>query len=146
MTETEPIYSTRVAVQCENDVLILRRHENSKNLKGFWEFPGGGIQPGELPPEAGCREVLEETGQQLKLLTLAALTLKERTIGNGTNLNRIMQTYGLAGTVASKIIIPSEEHSGFAWVDPRTLEKRNDVTIDTKLVLAGLSHFLGIKK
>lgn len=146
MSESGTIFSARVAVQCENDVLILKRHESSNNLKGFWEFPGGGIQPGELPYDAGCREVFEETGQTIDMLTFAALALEERKIGNGTNVNRTMKTYGLMGTLASKIIVPSLEHSDHAWVDPRTLQYRSDVTIDTKLVAEGLGYLLGIRK
>jgi len=38
------------------------------NKVGAWLPPGGHIHPGELPEEAACREVLEETGLAVELL------------------------------------------------------------------------------
>lgn len=38
------------------------------NKVGAWLPPGGHIHPDELPEEAACREVLEETGLEVELL------------------------------------------------------------------------------
>lgn len=38
------------------------------NKVGAWLPPGGHIHPNELPEEAACREVLEETGLEVELL------------------------------------------------------------------------------
>jgi 8-oxo-dGTP diphosphatase len=45
----------------ENDgkVFVCRRKEN-KSLAGFWEFPGGKVEPGEDDKEALKRELVEE--------------------------------------------------------------------------------------
>ena len=40
-----------------NQVLLIQRDDT-----GTWTIPGGGIDEGELPPEAVAREVREETG------------------------------------------------------------------------------------
>jgi 8-oxo-dGTP pyrophosphatase MutT (NUDIX family) len=42
-----------------NGRVVLLRHWLSKNV---WTLPGGGINKGETPSEAGKREVWEETG------------------------------------------------------------------------------------
>lgn len=34
---------------------------------GLWEFPGGRLEPGETPAQGALREVLEETGWQVRL-------------------------------------------------------------------------------
>lgn len=46
--------------------LITKRNSDKKWAAGAWEIPGGGAQAGESSHEAVCREVLEETGIDLK--------------------------------------------------------------------------------
>ena len=43
------------------EFLIARRHAEAIR-GGLWEFPGGKIEPGELPAKAALREVEEEVG------------------------------------------------------------------------------------
>jgi len=45
-------------------ILVTRRPEGV-HLGGFWELPGGKIEPGESPVDAACREVREEVGVTL---------------------------------------------------------------------------------
>lgn len=55
---------TRVAVALvmrAGRVLLARRPPGA-HLGGFWEFPGGRIESGELPEDAARRELREETG------------------------------------------------------------------------------------
>ena len=40
-------------------VLVSRRLPDG-HLAGYWEFPGGKLEPGESPPEALVREIREE--------------------------------------------------------------------------------------
>jgi 8-oxo-dGTP diphosphatase len=54
---------TKVALayifDAEDRVLIAKRPQ-SKHMGGFWEFPGGKLEPGESPLQAIQREILEE--------------------------------------------------------------------------------------
>jgi len=45
-------------------VLVARKDDNTK-----WSLPGGKVDPGESSPLAACRELLEETGIDLKQST-----------------------------------------------------------------------------
>ena len=48
----------------DGQVLITERPAG-KHLAGFWEFPGGKLDPGEAPPHALARELHEELGIQV---------------------------------------------------------------------------------
>jgi 8-oxo-dGTP diphosphatase len=50
-----------VVIDYEERVLIGLRPVGVA-LAGYWEFPGGKIEPGETPEDAAKRECLEETG------------------------------------------------------------------------------------
>lgn len=51
---------TRIMV-VDGDKVLLIRHTYVPG----WQFPGGGVDPGETMPEAAAREVLEETGYRV---------------------------------------------------------------------------------
>jgi 8-oxo-dGTP diphosphatase len=58
--ETERTHIAIAVVRDAGRVLIGRR-DGSGPLPGFWEFPGGKIEPGESPAAAARRECAEET-------------------------------------------------------------------------------------
>ena len=60
-------------VDPDGRVLMAQRPEG-KAMAGLWEFPGGKVQPGELPEEALIRELKEELGIDVTAACLAPLT------------------------------------------------------------------------
>jgi 8-oxo-dGTP diphosphatase len=48
-------------VDCDSRVLLQQRPPG-RQMEGLWEFPGGKIEPGELPEDALVRELHEELG------------------------------------------------------------------------------------
>ena len=48
-------------VDADNRVLLAQRPPG-KQLAGLWEFPGGKVEPGEVPEAALARELGEELG------------------------------------------------------------------------------------
>lgn len=65
-------------VDRDNRVLIARRPEG-KQLAGYWEFPGGKLNPGETPEDALIRELHEEIGITVSKDCIAPLTFASYT-------------------------------------------------------------------
>lgn len=65
MTETTTKPGISAAIITDGDrVLMVRRRVKEGELS--WQFPAGGIEPGETPEEAAVRETLEETGLKVE--------------------------------------------------------------------------------
>ncbi len=60
-------------VDRDNRVLIARRPPG-KSMAGLWEFPGGKVEPGEIPEAALVRELREELGIEVCETCLAPFT------------------------------------------------------------------------
>lgn len=60
-------------LQREGHVLLGLR-PGKDPTSGFWEFPGGKLEPGESPETALQRELLEELGVQAKIGSIAFAT------------------------------------------------------------------------
>jgi 8-oxo-dGTP diphosphatase len=95
-----------VAVVEHQGAVLVGRRASDQTLGGFWEFPGGKVQPGEEPAAAACRECLEETG-------LA--------IGNLRLLREVEHRYVHAAVRISFFAAEPEDplvrpHEPFAWV------------------------------
>lgn len=51
------------------EVLLMKRSQHAKNEKGKWEAPGGAVEFGETLEEAIRREMREELGIEIEILT-----------------------------------------------------------------------------
>jgi 8-oxo-dGTP diphosphatase len=60
-------------IDVDGRVLIAQRPEGKK-MAGLWEFPGGKVDPGEIPEAALIRELKEELGIDTKESCLAPFT------------------------------------------------------------------------
>ena len=57
MTKSKTVMVSAAAmVDIDNKVLIAQRQEG-KFMEGYWEFPGGKLENGELPNQCLIREI-----------------------------------------------------------------------------------------
>lgn len=59
--------SAAALIDTDGRVLVASRPEGTF-MPGFWEFPGGKIEPGETPEEALRREIKEELGIEISCI------------------------------------------------------------------------------
>lgn len=83
MTERDDIHVTSIAIAVveHNDRLLIGVRPPGTVLAGYWEFPGGKLNPGESPLEGAARECQEETG--LRIETLGVLLVQEHEYSHG---------------------------------------------------------------
>ena len=62
--------SVPVAIAVVEDAgrVLIGRRPKGKPLGGYWEFPGGRVEPGETPEETAIRECQEETGLRVDVV------------------------------------------------------------------------------
>lgn len=101
-----------VLVDRDGRVLLAQRPEG-KDMAGLWEFPGGKIEPGELPEHALIRELHEELGVDTKTSCLAPLTFASHTYEKFHLFMPVFVCRVWKGTVVGK------EGQAFAWVYPK---------------------------
>jgi 8-oxo-dGTP diphosphatase len=54
----------------DNKVFLAKRGKEARNETGKWEFPGGSVEFGETLEHALAREVMEEYGFEIEILSL----------------------------------------------------------------------------
>jgi mutator protein MutT len=67
------------AVIFDGPKVLLTRRGPGRAHAGFWEFPGGKVEPGETHQEALAREIFEELALEIKVSGLLAVA-RDQTI------------------------------------------------------------------
>lgn len=116
-------------VDADGRVLIARRPEG-KSMAGLWEFPGGKIEPGEVPEAALIRELEEELGILVKPACLAPLTFASFAYVDFHLLMPLWVCRRWDGTVTAR------EGQTVKWVWPRDLRSYPMPEADVPLVPA----------
>lgn len=62
MTDGKKALPVVAAVIVKGNAFFICRRPDDKALAGYWEFPGGKVEPGEKEEEALRREIREELG------------------------------------------------------------------------------------
>lgn len=72
---------------------LMHRRPLEKHHGGLWEFPGGKVEPGEVPVNALIREIQEELGIGLQAEDVHPATFaEERTVASGRPIVILLYT------------------------------------------------------
>lgn len=117
----------RAAVSIVRDhlerVLMLLRTPESRLYPNMWVFPGGKVDEGETPIQAGQRELKEETGLDLELTEVYGRRLFLDKIGKKYLIFDcyIYLAAEVVNSSATEVIINIDEHYMYEWVSRSTV-------------------------
>ena len=112
------IFGQKAFILRDNKILILKRNK-ADVFTGYWDVPGGKVEPEENLIEGITREIKEETGLDLKNIMLSLSTYKFQ--GSLRDHPIIFRNIYLCN--ADGEITLSEEHSEYLWIKPEELIK-----------------------
>ncbi len=101
-------------VDVDGRVLICKRPKG-KELAGFWEFPGGKVEPGETPETCLIRELKEELGIDVVSACLSPFVFASHVYDSFHLLMPLFLCRRWTGVVQAR------EHEALAWARPEKL-------------------------
>lgn len=81
MDKGKPLIVVAVALVDTDGRLLVQQRPEGKAMAGLWEFPGGKVEPGELPEAALIRELHEELGIGVETACLAPACFASEALG-----------------------------------------------------------------
>jgi len=112
---TEPAHpqlAVSAVIFRDGKVLLVRRADSP--AKGFYSLPGGRVEFGEELHEALHREVREETGLKIEIVSLAGWREVLPTAAGGGHY--VIMSF--AARWAGCEVVLNEEHDDFKWLKP----------------------------
>ena len=97
-----------------NGTLLIAQRKDGVHKAGFWEFPGGKCEGGEMPADCAVRETREETG-------LEAIVLEAWPVVTHEYPERTVNLHPFLCRAQSGDAQPRESEQ-IAWVRPEQLD------------------------
>lgn len=117
--------------------MLAARRKAPKSLAGYWEFPGGKVEPQETPTGALVREIREELGVEIEILE--HITAPSET---GWPLDNGMLMHVYTAIVRAGEPQPLIEHDRLEWpaLNQTALHHLEWIPADRPILDAILSH------
>lgn len=112
-----PGASAIILDETREKVLLTKRTDN-----GRWCLPGGGMDPGESAEEACIREVLEETGLEVRVTRLVGIYTSPDITVEYSDGNLIQPVaFSFEATVTGGELSLSDETTAFGYYTPQEM-------------------------
>jgi 8-oxo-dGTP diphosphatase len=110
------IVAAAALIDAEGRVLVQQRPPD-KPMAGLWEFPGGKLEPGELPESALARELAEELGIAVDPARLTPAAFASEALGERHLLLLLYLVRAWSG-------VPEPRHAtALRWLRPPELRR-----------------------
>lgn len=76
------LFVVAAAIINEKKEILMQIRPLGKNMAGLWEFPGGKVEPGEIPEAALARELKEELNIEIDTQKLHASCFASEPLGS----------------------------------------------------------------
>lgn len=120
---THPRIAVSAAIFRDGKVLLTRRARSP--AKGFYSLPGGRVEFGESLHQALSREVDEETGLEIEIVSLAGW--REVLPGAPGAGHYLIMSFA-ARWVAREPVL-NDELDDYRWIDPDALSSSGDIKL-----------------
>ena len=94
--------------------LFLHRASSTRYRPGFWDIPGGTVEPGESPEEALTREISEETKIDIEIGKPLFIYNNLTQFPDRQTFQIVFECLYLGGSVS----LHDSEHQGYDWLTP----------------------------
>ena len=121
----------------DGKILILKRSERVKTMKGLWSGISGIIENVEVPIERAKIEIFEEVGIQQEYITLIKSS-KELNVESPQYKNHQWVIFPFFFKTDKNDIKLNWENSEFRWIDIHQLKEFNTVPSLEKILLSVL--------
>ncbi len=118
------MHKVKRSIECwvfsDNRVLLLQVDGKPNEHPSFYQPITGGIEIGETPSQACCRELAEETGLRLDPSSLHVIPeAYDAVINEQLTVNK---TLFYVNATSKTIVLNPKEHIGYTWSDPQMVE------------------------
>ena len=118
-----------------DDKILITRRAPKENFAGRWEFPGGKIEPNEMPEDCLVMEIKEE----LNIDVLVDRFCAEITYDYGNLIVHLMTYY--CRIIGGEIHI--SVHDAYKWADVKDLLKYDFLPADVPIIKKVMEEYAG---
>lgn len=130
MDQRQIISGIECYVKKDGKYLMLHRHKNKRIMPGVWMAPGGKLEFNEGLFECARREIMEETGLQIK-----NLQLKARGCGHLKDLDSEIYFYLITAEYAGGELGQHDDDGKLVWLTKKEILKLDNLLSELHQVL-----------